>query len=196
MSKLSIPRLARRQAFPGYPNPKDGKLGRDVNGNLNGLIYENASRPFFDALPSRTLDELREFARKGAADALSKGLTCVHTEDLRSAGSVENLLNIYRGWGEEKCFFSYPRHLPCYHPFLDQFREAGWKGGDGDSSIGFLVRSKFLPTAPWAEGRLFFPVPMPMIPLPGDLLSIPGKSWRSGYDGTVCRDGCGHSCDR
>lgn len=117
------------------PDPKDGKLGRDVNGNLNGLIYENASRPFFDALPSRTLDELREFARKGAADALSKGLTCVHTEDLRSAGSVENLLNIYRGWGEEE--IALRTHHLVYHPFLDQFREAGWKGGDGDSWIGF-----------------------------------------------------------
>lgn len=117
------------------PDPKDGKLGRDVHGNLNGLIFENASRPFLDALPARTLDELRGFARKGAADALSKGLTCVHTDDLRSAGSVDTLLAIYRGWVEEGTALR--THHLLYHPFLDQFREAGWKGGDGDPWIRF-----------------------------------------------------------
>ncbi|PTX53664.1 hypothetical protein C8P63_12827 [Melghirimyces profundicolus] len=117
------------------PDPSDGKYGRDERGDLNGLVYENASKPLFDAIPNRSPAERMEFARLGARDALAKGLTGVHTEDLRSAESVDALLRIYRGLREEGIFLR--THHLVYHPFLREYREAGLKPGEGDRWVRF-----------------------------------------------------------
>ena len=43
--------------------------------DLDGVIYENASRPFFGAIPKRTYAELKDALRLGVKHALASGLT-------------------------------------------------------------------------------------------------------------------------
>ncbi|SMO86512.1 amidohydrolase [Melghirimyces algeriensis] len=107
--------------FREISDPSDGKYGRDLDGELNGLVYENASQPIFDAIPPWTLTERMNFARIGAQDALSKGLTGVHTEDLRSAKRVKDLIHIFEGLLEEGVRLR--THHLVYYPFLQEFQE-------------------------------------------------------------------------
>ncbi|MFC4077096.1 amidohydrolase [Salinithrix halophila] len=112
------------------PDPAEGAFGRDARGQLNGLVYENASLPFREALPPLTFAEKKELARTAASGALARGLTAVHTEDLRDAGSVRDLTRIYRELTQEGTLLR--THHLIYHPFLEELRDAGLTAGDGD----------------------------------------------------------------
>ncbi|MDR6227390.1 amidohydrolase [Desmospora profundinema] len=118
------------QLAPDEPDPADGTFGRDERGAWNGQVYENASKPFYDALPPHTDTERRKWARTGAQEALSLGLTAVHTEDMRLAGEVSVLESIFRGLVEEG--LPLRSHHLIYHPHLEELRERGWKTGQGD----------------------------------------------------------------
>ena len=117
------------------PDPPDGTFGRDERGELTGLVYENASQVFMAAVPPRTLAERKEWTRVAAREALAKGLTGVHTEDLRSAESVDALIHIYRGLIEEGILLR--THHLVYYPYLPSFREAGLAFGSGDRWFRF-----------------------------------------------------------
>ncbi|WP_335342395.1 amidohydrolase [Polycladomyces zharkentensis] len=111
-------------------DPKEGKYGRDLNGKVNGMIYENASRPFFAAIPEPTAQQKRAYIREAVKEALALGLTAAHTEDLRVMGSVCELFREYRGLAEAGIWFR--SHHLLYHPHLDEAVELGLRAGTGD----------------------------------------------------------------
>lgn len=112
------------------PDPEQGAFGRDAGGHLNGLVYENASQIFREKQPQPSYDELKEYVRVGMADALKKGLTAVHTEDLRYIPRIDWLEQIYRELVEEG--YQLRSHHLIYHPFLDELKERGMHTGYGD----------------------------------------------------------------
>lgn len=57
-------------------------LGED--GELNGIIRENALDWFMERLPARTVDEIKEAICAATEEALRYGITSVHTSDLHS----------------------------------------------------------------------------------------------------------------
>lgn len=116
-----------------FPNPPKGAFGRDASGRMNGLIYEEASRPFFDAQPRPTLGQRKEMVRRAVKYALSRGLTGAHTDDLRELGSVSDTLRIYRELVEEGNPFR--AHHLIYHPHLGEAEELGIRAGDGDEWV-------------------------------------------------------------
>ncbi|SFS46029.1 amidohydrolase [Marininema halotolerans] len=101
------------------PDPIEGAYGRDGMGLLNGLIYENASQPFRQAIPANSFAEKRNWALLAAKDVLAHGITSVHTEDVREAGSVAELLKIYHGLLEEGMYLR--SHHLIYHPYVDEW---------------------------------------------------------------------------
>ncbi|WP_363321573.1 amidohydrolase [Polycladomyces subterraneus] len=111
-------------------DPEEGKYGRDPDGKINGMIYENASRPFFAAIPEPTAEQKRSYIREAVKEALALGLTAAHTEDLRVMGSVRELLREYRGLVEAGVWFR--THHLLYHPHLDEAVELGLQAGTGD----------------------------------------------------------------
>lgn len=115
---------------PDQKAPGDGSFGRDEYGRLNGLVYENASQPFFAALPAATDEDRKKWAQIAAKEALSLGLTAVHTEDMRMAERVDALESIFRGLVEEG--IPLRSHHLIYHPYLEEMEERGWKTGEGD----------------------------------------------------------------
>ncbi|WP_018133173.1 amidohydrolase [Effusibacillus pohliae] len=120
-------------------DPAGGAYGRDTAGNLNGLVYENASQPLRDAIPKPGYQELKGMLRRSIQHALASGLTSVHTEDVRELGSFADAWRMFRELvvGENLRLRS---NLLIYHPHLPELRELGLTTGDGDEwvSVGAL----------------------------------------------------------
>lgn len=112
------------------PNFASGTYGRDTGGKLNGWIYEDAAQPFNDVQPSPDYTAKKSAVRRGILDALSLGLTAVHTEDLRLLDSVETMLRIHRELREEGLFFR--THQLLYYPYLQEVETLGLTAGSGD----------------------------------------------------------------
>jgi predicted amidohydrolase YtcJ len=111
-------------------DPADGSYGRDAKGELNGLIYENASKPLLDAQPKPSYEQLKDNVRKAAKHALSLGLTAVHTEDMRYLGGLEQTLRTYRELLEEG--IPLRTHHLIYHPNMEELAASGLTSGSGD----------------------------------------------------------------
>ncbi len=114
----------------GSSDPVGGAYGRDAKGQLNGLIFENASIPFYEVQPKPDYEDKKDNVRQAIKHALSLGLTAAHTEDLRYLGDMETLLRIYRELQEEGLYFR-TNHL-IYYPHLSELDELDMTTGDGD----------------------------------------------------------------
>ncbi|UQZ35853.1 amidohydrolase [Paenibacillus sp. PK3_47] len=112
------------------PDFASGAYGRDTGGRLNGWIYEDAAQPFNAVQPAPGYAAKKEAVRRGITDALSLGLTAVHTEDLRLLDSVETMLRIHRELREEGLFFR--THQLMYYSYLQEMEALGLKAGYGD----------------------------------------------------------------
>ncbi|AIQ51777.1 amidohydrolase [Paenibacillus sp. FSL R7-0331] len=112
------------------PDFASGAYGRDGEGGLNGWIYEDAVQPFNEVQPAPDYTALKQAVRRGIADALSLGLTAVHTEDLRLLGSVETMLRIHRELREEGVLFR--THQLLYYAYLQEVEQLGLAAGSGD----------------------------------------------------------------
>ncbi len=120
-------------------DPADGSFGRDASGNLNGMIYENASQLLKDLIPKRSRSELKDVLRRGVQHATSCGLTSVHTEDLRELDGFVNTWELYRELIVEEDL-RLRSNLLIYYPHLDELKATGLTTGDGDEwvNIGAL----------------------------------------------------------
>lgn len=112
------------------PDFASGAFGRDEKGCLNGWIYENASEPFISVQPASDYTAKKSAMRRAYKDALSLGLTAVHTEDLRLLGSVDTMLRIHRELREEGCYLR--THQLLYYTYLQEIEELGFSAGAGD----------------------------------------------------------------
>ncbi|WP_179032005.1 amidohydrolase [Paenibacillus kribbensis] len=128
--------LANSEAFrragisDSTPDPASGAYGRDAEGRLNGLIYEEASFAFTSVQPEPDYEIKKDTIRRACLDALRLGLTAAHTEDLRFLGSVETMQRIYRELREEGLAFR--THQLIYHPFLKEAQGQGLRAGAGN----------------------------------------------------------------
>lgn len=77
-------------------DPEDGRFGRDASGELNGWVYENASRAFARAIPQWTKADWERALKLGMQTALRAGITAVHTDDTRNVGGFAATWRIYR----------------------------------------------------------------------------------------------------
>lgn len=107
-----------------------GSFGRDEQGELNGMVYEEAHFAFAKAQPEPDYSTKKEIMRRACLDALSLGLTSVHTEDLRFIGSVDTMRRIHQELREEGIYIR--THQLLYHPFTQEIKELGIKAGDGN----------------------------------------------------------------
>ncbi len=112
------------------PDCASGAYGRDSEGELNGWIYEDAVQPFNEVQPAPDYAALKQAVRRGIKDALSLGLTAVHTEDLRFLGSAETMLRIHRELREEGLLFR--THQLLYYAYLQEVEQLGLAAGSGD----------------------------------------------------------------
>lgn len=79
-------------------DPEHGRLGRDEHGVPSGPVFEKASQTLLGAVPSTTLEQLREIAVESFARLTSHGITSagviLQTDDEGPAGSGGQLESI------------------------------------------------------------------------------------------------------
>lgn len=63
------------------PDPEGGSIGRDADGNPNGMLYEMAGKLITRHIPSPTLDEIAEQMLEAQKLAHASGLTGIHDYD-------------------------------------------------------------------------------------------------------------------
>ncbi|WP_071395017.1 amidohydrolase [Bacillus tuaregi] len=112
--------------------PAGGKIGRDREGNLNGLLYDQAMTAVTEAVPKKGeayIDSLTEALHIAIDDMLAKGLTGGHTEDMNYFGEYTiPLTAFYRVVGEKQHFrVSLLRH----HAVFEEMQEANPAYVDG-----------------------------------------------------------------
>ncbi|GIO25451.1 amidohydrolase [Ornithinibacillus bavariensis] len=79
--------------------PFGGEIGRDADGKLNGLLYEQAANPVTEAILKEGgayVDELTNILDLAIKDMLSYGLTGGHSEDMSYFGNYKNPLTAYQ----------------------------------------------------------------------------------------------------
>ncbi|WP_347177988.1 amidohydrolase [Sporosarcina thermotolerans] len=91
------------------PDPDDGVIGRDENGEPNGLLKEGPMNRLLQLIPEPTEEMLTKALEKSVDDLLSLGLTGSVTDDLGYYGDYRNPLQAFRNViGEKK---KYRAHL-------------------------------------------------------------------------------------
>jgi len=89
-------------------SPAGGEIGRDENGQLNGLLYDQATNAVTNAIPKvgeSYIESLTEALNLAIDDMLAHGLTGGHTEDMHYFGKYTNPLTAFkRVIGKKKHF--------------------------------------------------------------------------------------------
>lgn len=87
------------------PDPNDGVIGRDENGEPNGLLKEGPMDRLLQLIPEPTEEMLTKALDKSVDDLLSLGLTGAVTDDLGYYGDYRNPLQAFKNViGEKKKF--------------------------------------------------------------------------------------------
>lgn len=89
-------------------SPAGGEIGRDENGQLNGLLYDQATNAVTNAIPKvgeSYIESLTEALNLAIDGMLAHGLTGGHTEDMHYFGKYTNPLTAFkRVIGKKKHF--------------------------------------------------------------------------------------------
>lgn len=106
-------------------SPVGGKIGRDNQMKLNGLLYEQACNMVTKAIPREGeayIQDLVESLNLSIDDLLSKGLTGGHTEDMSYFGNYTNPLSAYERVIGEKHHFRV--NLLRHHTVFEEMMKA------------------------------------------------------------------------
>ncbi|QCR34471.1 amidohydrolase [Lysinibacillus sp. SGAir0095] len=106
-------------------SPAGGKIGRDSEGKLNGLLYEQACNLVKNAIPREGeayIQDLVDALNRSIDDMLSKGLTGGHTEDMSYFGKYTNPLSAYERVIGEKHHFRV--NLLRHHTVFEEMMKA------------------------------------------------------------------------
>jgi predicted amidohydrolase YtcJ len=82
-------------------NPEGGVIDKE-NTHPTGILRENAMNYIFNNIPVMAKDEIKHVLRDAFKDALSCGLTTIHSEDMGTAGDLKNLIEAYRELEQEE----------------------------------------------------------------------------------------------
>lgn len=100
--------LEAGEVFEDSKSTAGGEIGRDTEGRLNGLLYDQATNAVTEAVPKEGeayIEYLVDTLNLAIDDMLSKGLTGGHTEDMNYFGKFSNPLTAYHRVVREKHHF-------------------------------------------------------------------------------------------
>jgi predicted amidohydrolase YtcJ len=76
-------------------NPDGGVIDKE-NGVPTGILRETAMNFIFNNIPKMNKDDIKKVLKSAFIDALSCGLTTIHSEDMGTAGNLKTLVEAYR----------------------------------------------------------------------------------------------------
>lgn len=114
------------------PDPAGGQIDRDpATGEPNGLVRELAVGLIHRAIPEVSRERLATLLRQAVGEALSYGITQVHTDDLRSNLGFQEAESLFRSVSTpESLPFRFTQMIPVTR--LDEAGELGVRTAAGD----------------------------------------------------------------
>ena len=116
-------RLANINA--SMPDPKDGQIQHDINGEPTGILFENAMQLVGDIVPAPTIEELAHAMEKAQSILWKMGLTGIHDFDRR-----DSFMALQQFHADGKLKLRVTKNIPV--ELLDQAYELGLRTGFGD----------------------------------------------------------------
>ncbi|MEI4768284.1 amidohydrolase [Psychrobacillus sp. FJAT-51614] len=107
-------------------NPTGGIIGKDSDGNLNGLFFDEAQQLITSKIPPKTTEYLVDVIKNSVSDLQAKGLTGVHTEEMAYYGPYTVPLQAYR----EAIDKNFRVHLLRHHDAFEKMQ--------GEVPTGFI----------------------------------------------------------
>ncbi len=125
--------LKRAQITPQTPDPRNGHIQRDAQGNATGILLESAMDLVAALIPEPSIPEIADAMEKAQAILWKMGLTGIHDFDRRDSFMALQQLHA-RGRLKLRVLKNLPVEL------LDQAYELGLGAGFGDDwlRIGFV----------------------------------------------------------
>ena len=112
----------------GTPDPQNGQIQRDAQGNATGILLETAMELAGNAIPESTVNELASALEKAQPILWKMGLTGVHDFDRRDSFMALQQLHM-----QNKLQLRVLKNIPV--ELLDQAYELGLRGGFGDDML-------------------------------------------------------------
>lgn len=116
------------------PDPAGGKIVRDDQQTLTGMLLENAGELVQRHVPSETVESLKEALRTAIKDCWRYGLVGCHTEDVRYCGGFRQTFNIYEDIIHKEGYMFRTHHL-IYFEHLDEMVAEGKTFGEGSEYV-------------------------------------------------------------
>jgi predicted amidohydrolase YtcJ len=107
------------------PDPQNGQIQRDAEGNATGILLESAMELVGDAIPQSSIDEIANAIEKAQSILWKMGLTGVHDFDRR-----DSFMALQQLHGQGKLKLRVLKNLPV--ELLDQAHDLGLRAGFGD----------------------------------------------------------------
>ena len=112
------------------PDPSTGSFQRDQNGNLTGIIFEDAVKLIEKVIPQPTIEQAASAIKKIQETLWKMGLTGVHDFDRELC--IDALFHLH---GEGKLGLRVHKSIP--ESYLDQALELGYQTGSGTDWLWF-----------------------------------------------------------
>ena len=110
------------------PDPHNGQIQRDANGNATGVLLETAMELVSRVLPEPTLNEIANAIEKAQPILWRMGLTGVHDFDRR-----DSFMGLQKLHAEKKLKLRVLKNIPV--ELLDEAHALGLRGGFGDDRL-------------------------------------------------------------
>jgi predicted amidohydrolase YtcJ len=116
--------------------PPGGVIEKNVNGELNGLLKDQAQELVLEVVPKVTNEHLERAMTAAIQDAYKLGLTGGHTEDLNYYNGFDNVHRTFEKVIKENGL-KFRAHLLVHHEVVDCMVAGGLKPYSGDLSVEF-----------------------------------------------------------
>lgn len=111
-------------------DPVGGKIDRDQEGQITGLLLDNAGMLVQNKIPAFTYEYLKESLQVAIKDCWSLGLVGAHTEDVRYCGGFNQTYRLFdEVLHQEESFFRVNQLV--YHEHIEEMIKAGMTTGSG-----------------------------------------------------------------
>lgn len=116
--------------------PPGGVIEKKIDGELNGILKEQAQELIFEVLPKVSNEYLERAMTAAIEDAYKLGLTGCHTEDLNYYSGFQDTYETFKKVIKERGL-KFRAHLLIHHEVIDEMKAAGHLPYSGDLGVEF-----------------------------------------------------------
>ncbi|MGM0410450.1 MAG: amidohydrolase [Bacillota bacterium] len=118
-------------------DPEGGEIAKNSNGELNGLLYDEAIDLIEEKIPQKSVSEIKEILKESFQDLLATGLTSAQVDDFFNVENPEKILKAYLELKEEGKIplrINLQMRIPSKEK-IKEFNERGIITGYGDENF-------------------------------------------------------------